>query len=149
MKVDLGSRGRFRHVPVSVGRISHIFIVKVDTLLRSISDTRFCVSLQSLLEECPTFSMAELVFCRILRIFSHSVRVDVSAHFSALDDEAFFVVEGSGWRGRRESDSQVFCPPCGASLTGMEKHSRQVTCPHHRHHNHHKAQTSFASSFVE
>ena len=30
--------------------------------------------------------------------------------FSALDDEEFFVVvEGSGWRRRRESDSQVFC----------------------------------------
>ena len=29
--------------------------------------------------------------------------------FSALDDEEFFVVEGSGWRGRRESDSQLFC----------------------------------------
>ena len=35
--------------------------------------------------------------------------MDVSAHFSAVDDEEFFVVEGSGWRGRRESDSQVFC----------------------------------------
>ena len=42
-------------------------------------------------------------------IFSHSVRIDVSAHFSALDDEEFFVVEGSGWRGRRESDSLVTC----------------------------------------
>ena len=29
--------------------------------------------------------------------------------FSALDDEEFFVIKGSGWRGRRESDSQVFC----------------------------------------
>ena len=37
--------------------------------------------------------------------------MDVSAHFSDLDDEEFFVVEGSGWRGRRESDSQVFCHP--------------------------------------
>ena len=45
------------------------------------------------------------VFGRILRHFSHSVCMDVSAHFS------FFVVEGSGWRGRRESDSQVFCHP--------------------------------------
>ena len=44
-------------------------------------------------------------FCRILWHFSHSVRMDVSAHFSAFDDEEFFVVEGSGWRGRRESDS--------------------------------------------
>ena len=48
-------------------------------------------------------------FARILRHFSHFVRMDVSAHFSALNDEEFFVVEGSGWRGRRESDSQVFC----------------------------------------
>ena len=48
-------------------------------------------------------------FAAVLRHFSHSVRLDVSAHFSALDDEKFFVVEGSGWRGRRESDSQVFC----------------------------------------
>ena len=55
------------------------------------------------------FKFRGWVFCRILRHFSHSVRMDVSAHFSALDDEEFFVVEGSGWRGRRESDSQVFC----------------------------------------
>ena len=51
-------------------------------------------------------------FCCILMHFSHSVRMDVSAHFlGALDDEEFLVVEGSGWRGRRESDSQVFCLP--------------------------------------
>ena len=50
-------------------------------------------------------------FCRILLHFLHSVRLDVSAHFSALDEEEFFVIEGSGWRGRRESDSQVFCHP--------------------------------------
>ena len=36
--------------------ISHIFIVKVDTILRSISDTRRCVSLRSILEEFPVFS---------------------------------------------------------------------------------------------
>ena len=69
-------------------------------------------------------------FSCIFRHFSPSVRLDVSTHFSALDDEEFFVVEGSGWRGRRESDSQVFCHPCAASLTGMDKHSRQVICPH-------------------
>ena len=46
-------------------------------------------------------------FCRILRHFSHSVRMDVSAHFSALDDEEFFVVDGS--RGGGSQDSQVFC----------------------------------------
>ena len=37
--------------------------------------------------------------------------MDVSAHFSALDDEEFFIIEGSGVAGRRESDSQVFCHP--------------------------------------
>ena len=52
-----------------------------------------------------------MVFCRIFRHFSHSVHLDISAHSSALDDEEFFVVEGSGWWGRRESDSQVFCHP--------------------------------------
>ena len=56
-----------------------------------------------------SYDVADGFFRRILRHFSHSVRMDVSAHFSALDDEEFFVVEGSGWRGRRESDSQVFC----------------------------------------
>ena len=54
---------------------------------------------------------ADTCFSRISLHFSHSVRLDVSAHFSALDDEEFFVVEGSGWRERRESDSQVFCRP--------------------------------------
>ena len=44
VKVDFGSRGRFCLVPVAVGRISHTLIVKVDTLLRSISDTRSRVS---------------------------------------------------------------------------------------------------------
>ena len=52
---------------------------------------------------------AGAAFCRTLWHFSHSVRMDMSALFSALDDEEFFVVEGSGWRGRRESDSQVLC----------------------------------------
>ena len=61
--------------------------------------------------------------CRILRHFSHSVQLDVSAHFSALDDEEFFVVEGSGWRGRRESDSQVFCHTNSVHVCGgKEKH---------------------------
>ena len=54
-------------------------------------------------------SLSDGGFCRILRHFSRSVRMDVSAHFSALDDEEFFVIKGSGWRGLRESDSQVFC----------------------------------------
>ena len=50
------------------------------------------------------------IFCRILLHFSHSVRMDVSAHFSALDGEEFFVVDGSGWQGRRESDSPGVLP---------------------------------------
>ena len=71
---------------------------------------RFAVAVRS----CGTStrsSLSEGGFCRILRHFSHSVPMDVSAHFSALNDVEFFVVEGSGWRGRRESDSQVFCHP--------------------------------------
>ena len=35
-------------------------------------------------------------FCRILRHFSHSVQLDVSAHFSALDGQQLLLVEGSG-----------------------------------------------------
>ena len=42
----------------------------------------------------------------------------VSAHFSALDDEEFFAIEGSGWRGRWESDSQVFCHPNSVHFCG-------------------------------
>ena len=81
--------------------------------------------------------IGRVVFCNILRHFSHSVRMDVSAHFSALDDEEFFAVEGSGWWGRRESDSQVFCHtnPVHA-LAFMDKHGRHPSCPHH--HNHHQ-----------
>ena len=55
-----------------------------------------------------------MVFCSILRHFSHSVRMDVSAHFSALDDEEFFVIEGSGWRGRRELAPRFLPPELGA-----------------------------------
>ena len=42
------------------------------------------------------------MFAAFLRHFSHSVRVDVSAHFSAIDDEEFFVIEGSGVAGTPE-----------------------------------------------
>ena len=38
-------------------------------------------------------------FRRILRHFSHSVQLDVSAHFSALDGQQLLVVEGSGVAG--------------------------------------------------
>ena len=49
--------------------------------------------------------------------------MDVSAHFSALDGEEFFVVEGSGWQGRRESDSQVFYRTNSVHVCGaVEKH---------------------------
>ena len=57
-----------------------------------------------------SFMTSDGGFCRILRHFSRSVRMDVSAHFSALDDEEFFVVEGSGWRGRQE-----LAPRCSAT----------------------------------
>ena len=68
--------------------------------VREVPQTRSLTGCSSADEGC---------FRCIFQLFSHSVRMDVSAHFSALDDEEFFVVEGSGWRGRRESDSQVFC----------------------------------------
>ena len=67
--------------------------------------------------------------------FSHSVQLDVSAHFSALDDEEFFVVEGSWWRGRRESDFQVFCSHNSVhALIHVEKHMGQVARQNHHHH---------------
>ena len=77
-------------------------------------------------------------FAAFLLHFSHSVRMDVSAHFSALDDEEFFVVEGSGRRGRRESDSHVFCRLNSVdALASTDKHDRHTSCPLHNHHNHH------------
>ena len=58
--------------------------------------------------------------------FSRSVRMDVSAHFSALDDEEFFVVEGSGWRGRWESDSQGVLSPQFVACAAMSYRERHV-----------------------
>ena len=60
----------------------------------------------------------------------------MSAHFSALDDEEFFVVEGSGWRGRRESDSQVFCHLNSMHALAFSWINTIVIlhCPHHHHH---------------
>ena len=59
----------------------------------------------------------------------------MSAHFSALDDEEFFVVEGSGWRGRRESDSQVFCHPNSMhAWWHIDKDMSLTSRPHHNHH---------------
>ena len=93
-----------RQSTVTLGRISHIFQMKVD------SDP----------DEWQS------VFCRMLQHFSQSVHLDVSAHFSAVDDEEFFVVEGSGWQGRRES---LRCH--------VDKHMSSASCPHHNHHKHH------------
>ena len=60
--------------------------------------------------------------------------MDVSAHFSAVDDEKFFVVEGSAWRGRRESDSQVFCHSNSLhALAFMDKHFRHISRLDHTH----------------
>ena len=80
-------------------------------------------------------------FCRILRNFSHSVRMDVSAHFSALDDEEFFVIEGSGWRGRRRcSATRIRCivrtrqDRLAVSLIIRTTH----TPPPHHHRSHHQ-----------
>ena len=115
VKVDLGSRGRFCLVPVAVGRISHIFIVEVDSLLRSILpcpggcrtnfthfhcggglalevDSGYTFMLQSTIDYIFLMKVDsdpdgelphdwQLGFCRILLHFSHSVRMDVSAHF--------------------------------------------------------------------
>ena len=75
----------------------------------SVVDVAVISQRQSRLRSVHRQDVQGLSFCRILRHFSHSVRMDVSAHFSALDGEEFFVVEGSGWRARRESDSQMFC----------------------------------------
>ena len=79
--------------------------------------------------------MGPVQFFRSLWHFSHSVQLDVSAHLSALDDEEFFVIEGSGCRGRRESDSQVFCHPNAVLvLAYIDKDIRHTSCPHHHHH---------------
>ena len=80
-------------------------------------------------------------FCRTLRHFSRSVRMDMSAHFSALNGEEFFVVERSGWRGRRESDFQVFCHPNEVhACSDVDKHIRvrttTTTTPHPHTHTH-------------
>ena len=66
--------------------------------------------------------------------------MDVSAHFSALDDEEFFVIEGSGWRGRRE-----LAPRCSATQLGALRRDpgqtrralNHLNHTHHTHHTHH------------
>ena len=48
---------------------------------------------------------------------------------------------GPGWRGRRESDPQVFCHPNQVHLlTCIDRDMRQVPRPHHNHHNHQSTQ---------
>ena len=82
-----------RQSTVAFGRISHIFPMKVD------SDP---------VGEHPD-DWRRRVFAAFCGIFRTPYRMDVSAHFSALDDEESFFIEGSGWRGRWESVSQVSC----------------------------------------
>ena len=68
----------------------------------------------------------------------------MSAHFSAVDDEEFFVVEGSGWRGRRESDSQVFCHPNSMhAWWHIDKDMSLTSRPHHHHHQAFDSNTRF------
>ena len=50
-------------------------------------------------------------FAAEMRHFSDSAHSDVESQGGALDGRQLLVVEGSGWRGCRESDSQVFCHP--------------------------------------
>ena len=63
------------------------------------------------------------IFLRILRHFSDSPARGESLGariLRALDDEEFFVIEGSpGCRGRRESDSQVTCHTLHNSSVGI------------------------------
>ena len=77
-------------------------------------------------------------FRRILRPFLHSVRMDVSALFSAIDDEEFFVVEGSGVAGMPGACSQVFCHSNYVhALAFIDKDIRHTSRPYHNHHHHH------------
>ena len=57
--------------------------------------------------------------CWNLWHFSHSVRMDVSAHFTALDDEEFFVVEGSGVAGTPGVRLPNVLPPQFSACVGF------------------------------
>ena len=49
----------------------------------------------------------------------------LTALITSLKKKEFFVVEGSGWRGRQESDSQVTCHPnLVHACTGIDKRHR-------------------------
>ena len=63
-----------------------------------------------------------MVFSPHFEAFSHSVRLDVSAHFSALDGQLLLVVEGSAWRGRQVRLPGIQPPQKGASLRRSGKH---------------------------
>ena len=84
-------------------------------------------------------------FCSISLQFSHSVRLDVSAHFSALGGEEFFVVEGSGDAGSqtpRRSATPIKCIRIGVSWANTIV---ILPRPHHNHHNHHHLRSNFGS----
>ena len=109
-----------RQSTVAFGRIYHIFPMKVDP---------------DLIGELSPDDGWNQFFAAFLLHFSHSVRMDMSAHFSAFDDEKFFVVEG---------DAGSQSPRCSAAptrsvhaLVSMVKHDRHTSCPHHNHHHHH------------
>ena len=97
-------------------------------LLGSTVDTRHATTL-GLLAEFHIFSPALHLrgeVCRVdascvFTVFTEKIVIfmsplyfavipDLSGFFEALDDEEFFVIEGSGWQGRRSLDSQATCP---------------------------------------
>ena len=56
----------------------------------------------------------------------------------ALGGQQLLVVEGREWRGRRESESQVFCHPNSVHLCrGMDRHI--VVTSRQNHHHHHQS----------
>ena len=96
----------------------------VQTVLQLRSPTRSSTSLFSrseqevpqiqssteLNDDLQRFGFLFVALCAIFRIPPRGVESRGARIFRALDNEEFFVVEGSlCWRGRRESDSQVTC----------------------------------------
>ena len=62
---------------------------------------------------CPLRELSFLKFCHRLSLISalRPLGRRVRIFWGALDGQQLLGVEGSGWRARRESDSQVFCHP--------------------------------------
>ena len=60
--------------------------------------------------------------------------MDVRAHFSALDDEEFFVIEGSGWRGRRELPPRCSATQLAALRRDPGQTRRVLNHLNHQHH---------------